>query len=90
MHWLVPVLPDCRSASAFIGRWCVYHLSPHDDLLEGGAVYHICFAPPWCIPLFLRLLTLFSALNVLGGKTACSVLMSSGQWLDVSTIGCLC
>ena len=64
----MPYLPDHSSEYLFLACWCVCHLLPHDDLLEGEAVYHICFAPPQCTPLFLQLLLLFSALNVISEK----------------------
>ena len=71
-------------------RWYVCHLSPHDALREGGLVYHVCLATPWCTFLFLRLIPVFPALNLLGGKIACIVPTSSGRWSDVSTLGYCC
>ena len=58
--------------------------------MGGEAVQNIYFALPRCIPIFLQFLLLFSALYVSGGKTACSVPISSGWWFVVSTLGCLC
>ena len=85
----MPVLPDRSSASAFLGRYYVDHLSPHDDLLEGGGVTPYMFCTAAVYPLFLRLLPLFSALDVIGGKTYRGP-MSPDLWFNVSTLGYIC
>ena len=83
----MPVLPSSNSVFTWLVRWFVYPLSPHDDLLEGEVIHHLCFAPPWCTPHLLRFFLLFSSLDVLGGRTAFIVTTPFGLWSDVSTLG---
>ena len=67
----MPVLPARSSMFACLDRLFEFPISPHDALVEGEVVHHICFAPSQCNLLFLGLLPVFSVLGVLGGRTDC-------------------